>query len=104
MTSRLSMLVHVDVVAVAVRREELDAELAEELVHPRLVRRNPLAAQLVGLPAELRVPQPAADAVASLEHDDVASFGEETPRGGQTSDAGTDDHDVGLDQAGAHAS
>ena len=101
---RVAMLVDVDVVAVAVRREELDAELTEQRVHPRLVRRDPLAAELVRLAAELRVPEPPTDAVARLEHDDVAALGDEPSRGSQPGDTGADDHDVGLDQAGAHAS
>ena len=73
-------------------------------MHPRLVRRDPLAAELVRLAADLRVPEPPADAVARLEDDDVTALGDEPARSGEAGDARTDDGDVGLDQAGVHAS
>ena len=84
-------LVDVDVVAVAVRREELDPELGEQRVQPRLVRRDPLAAELVRLAADLGVPEPAADAVARLEDDDVAALRDEPTRRGEPGDAGPHD-------------
>ena len=102
--SRVPVLVDVDVVSVAVGGEEVDAELLEQRVHARLVRRDPLAAELVRLAAELGVPEPSADAIARFEHDDLAALGDEAPRGGETCDAGADDGDVRLDHAGAHAS
>ena len=73
-------------------------------MHPRLVRRDPLAAELVRLSAELRVPEPPSDAVASFEDDDVAPGRNEPACGGEPRDACADDRDVGLDQAGIHAS
>ena len=79
-------------------------ELLEQRVHARLVGRDPLAAELVRLAADLRVPETPADAVARLEHDDVATLRDEPTRRGEAGDTGADDRDVGLDQAGAHAS
>ena len=101
---RAARLVDVDVVAVAIGGEELDPELAEQRMQARLVRRDPLAAELVRLAADLRVPEPAADAVARLEHDDVPPLRGQAPRRREPGNTGTDDGDVGLDQAGAHAS
>ena len=97
-------LVDVDVVTLAVRREELDPELVEQRVHPRLVRGDPLAAELVGLAADLRVPETSADTVSRLEDDDVATLGDEAAGSGEAGHARAHDGDVGLDQAGAHAS
>ena len=97
-------LVDVHVVAVAVGGKELDPELGEQRVQPRVVRRDPLAAELVRLAADLGVPEPAADAVARLEDDDVAALRDETRRRREPGDPGADDGDVGLDQAGVHAS
>ncbi len=71
---------------------------------PRLVRRDPLAAELVRLAADLRVPEASSDTISCLEHDDVPSVGDEPASCGEARDAGADDRDVGLDQAGAHAS
>ena len=104
MAVRTAGLVDVDVVAVAVRGEEVDPELVEQRVHARLVRRDPLAAELVRLAADLGVPEAPSDPVARLEDGDVASLGDEPARGSQSGHAGADDDDVGLDQAGVHAS
>ena len=73
-------------------------------MHPRLVRGDPLASELVGLAAELRVPETAADTVSRLEDDDVAPLRYELAGGGETGHARAHDGDVGPDQAGAHAS
>ena len=73
-------------------------------MHPRLVRGDPLAAELVGLAAELGVPETSADAVSCLEDDDVAALGHELAGGGEAGHARAHDGDVGLDQAGVHAS
>ena len=104
MAVRSAGLVDVDVVSLAVGREEIDSELVEQRVHARLVRRDPLAAELVGLSAELGVPEPPSDPIASFEHDDVTSCGDEPPGGREPRNARADDGDVGLDQAGIHAS
>jgi hypothetical protein len=53
---RSAVPVDVHALPVAVRGKELDPELAQERVEPRLVRRDPFAAELVRLAAELRVP------------------------------------------------
>ena len=97
-------LVDVDVFAVAICGKELDLEFGEERVHSRLVRGDPLAAELVRLAAELRVPQASPHAVPRLEDDHVTTLGDELPRSRETGDAGADHHNVGLDQAGVHAS
>ena len=104
MPVRAARLVDVDVVAVAIRGEEPDAELVEQRVEARLVRRDPLASELVRLAADLRVPEPSADTVSGFEDDDVASRGDQASRSGEACHARADDRDVGLDQAGAHAS
>ena len=104
MPTRATRLVDVHVVAVAIGREEIDPELAEKRVHARLVRRDPLAAELVRLAADLRVPEPAADTVPRFEHDDVTTLCDEAPRRREPCHAGADDRDLGLDQAGVHAS
>ena len=97
-------LVDVDVVSLSVGREEIDSELVEQRVHARLVRRDPLTAELVRLSAELGVPEPPSDPIASFEHDDVTSCRDEPPGGREPCNARTDDGDIGLDQAGIHAS
>ena len=66
----------------------------------RVIRRDPLAAELVGLAADLRVPEPAADTVPRFEDDDTPARVDETGRGRKTGDSRTDDGDIGLDQAG----
>ena len=104
MATRLAGFVDVDVVALAVRREELDPELVEERVHPRLVRGDPLAPELVRLASELGVPETPADTVSRLEDDDVAALGHELAGGSEAGDARAHDGDVGLDHAGARAS
>ena len=81
-------------VALAVGVEELDPELGEQRVHLALVGRDPLAAELVRLAADLDVEQAPADAVARLEHDDVAAGGDELGRGDEPGEAGADDDDV----------
>ena len=104
MAARVPGFVHVDVVALAVRREELDPELVEERVHPRLVRGDPLAPELVRLASELGVPETSADTVSCLEDDDLAALGHELAGGGEAGHARAHHGDVGLDHAGAHAS
>ena len=101
---RAPCLVDVDVVSVPVRGEELDAELVEQRVHSGLIRRDPLAAELVRLPADLRVPEATADAVARLEKDDVTPGDDELPCRREAGHARPDHDDLGLDQAGVHAS
>ena len=96
--------VDVDVIAVPVRRKELDAELGQDSVEPRVVRRYPLAAELVGLTADLRVPEPAADAIARLEDDDAPARGDNLRGCGETCHSSSDNHDIGFDQASVHAS
>ena len=93
----------VHVLALAEAREQLDFELGEKCVHGRVVRGDPLPAELVRLAADLGVPDAAADAVARLEHDHLATGCDERARRRQPGDAGTDDCDVGLDLARAHA-
>jgi hypothetical protein len=102
--ARVTLLVDVDIVAFAVRGEQIDPELAEERVEPRLVRGDPFASELVRLATDLRVPEPTANAVSSLEHDDVTALGHELARRSQSGDTGSDDSDLRLDQAGVHAS
>ena len=99
---RLPGRVDVDVIAVAEAREEPDAEVVEQRVHRRLVRRDPLAAELVGLAADLGVPDAAPDPVARLEHDDVHSPAGEGRRGREPGDPGADDGYLGLDAALRH--
>ena len=101
---RLPVRVDVDVVSVAVGGKEADAELLEQRVHARLVRRDPLPAELVRLAAELGVPQASADPVASLEHDDLAAFSDEPACSRETGNTRADDGDVRFYAAGAHAS
>ena len=94
--------VDVDVLAVAEAREEPDAEVVEQRVHRRLVRRDPLAAELVGLAADLGVPDASPDPVSRLEHDDVHSLAGEGRRGREPRDPGPDDGYLGLDAALRH--
>ena len=104
MPVRAARLVDVDVVAVAIRGEEPDAELVEQRMDARLVGRYPLASKLVRLAADLRVPEPSADTVPGFEDGDVTSRGDQVSRSGETCHSRSDDREVGLDQAGAHAS
>ena len=90
----LAVRVDVDMFPVAIRVEQLDPELAEQPMQLLLVGRDPLAAELVRLTAELHVEHPAADTVAGLEHDDVAAGRGELRCGGQPCDACADNHDV----------
>ena len=100
MSPRSTLLVDVDVLAVAVRREQLDAEFGQKRMQPRLIGSDPLASELVRLPADLGVPEPSTDPVARLQHDDVAACGGKRACRSEPGDAGADDRDVGLDQAG----
>ena len=86
--------VDVEVVALAVGVEELDPELGEQRVHLALVRRDPLAAELVRLAADLDVQQPAADAVARLEHDHLAARRDEVRGRREAREARADDDDI----------
>ncbi len=104
MSVRTSRLVDVHIVSVAVCRKELDAEFEKQSVQPRVVRRDPLPAELVGLAADLRVPEPSAHTVPGLEDDHAPALVDDTRRGSKTSDSGADDGYIGLDQAGFHAS
>ncbi len=63
-------------------------------MHLALVGRDPLSAELVRLAADLDVQKAAADAVACLEDDDLATRGDEVGRGDEAGDAGTDHGDV----------
>ena len=63
----LAFRVDVEVIALTVGVEDLDAELREERVHLALVRRDPLAAELVRLAADLDVQQAPTDAIPRLE-------------------------------------
>src|SRR5262249_55867201 len=99
---RATGLVDVDVVTDAVRREELDPELREERVEPRLIRGDPLAAQLVRLASDLGVPKAASHTAARLQHDDLAPGGDELARGREPGDSRADDCDVRLDLLLAH--
>ena len=90
------------VLALAEAGEELDPELLEQRVHRGLVRGDPLAAELVRLAADLSVPDPAADPVARLEHDDVHSLAGERRRRGQPGDPGPDHRYLGFDAALRH--
>ena len=93
-------LVDVDVVPVAICGKSSMPSSGSRSVQKRVIRRDPLAAELVGLAADLRVPEPAADTVPRFEDDDTPARVDETRRGRKTGDSGTDDGDVGLDQAG----
>ncbi len=86
--------VDVDVLSLSICREELDSEIVEQGVQSRLVRRYPLAAELVRLPADLGVPEPAADAVARLEHHDLLPSSNELRGSCQAGDPGSYHHDV----------
>ena len=93
--------VDVEVVALAIGVEELDPELGEQRVHLALVRRYPLAAELVRLAADLDVQQPAADAVARLEHDHLAAGSNEVGGRGEARETRADDHDSLRDTHGS---
>ncbi len=86
--------VDVEVVALAVGVEELDPELGEQGVHLALVGRDPLAAELVRLAADLDVEQASADAVARLEHDDLTACRDELRGGDETGEACAHHDDV----------
>src|SRR5262245_43387289 len=102
--SRSTVLVDLHVVAVAVRGKELDSQPGEKRMEPRLVGSDPLAPELVRFPAELGVPEASTDAVARFQHDDITPFGRKLACRSEPGHTGSDDGDVGLDQAGAHAS
>ena len=75
--------------------EDLDPQLAGETLHPRVVRADPLAAEVDRDPvAQGRVQQPPPDPVARLEHDHLAPRVGERPRRPQAGEAGADDGDV----------
>ena len=84
-------------VALAMAVEELDPEVVEHRVRRALVRRDPLAAELVRLAADLDVEDTPTDPVAGLEHDHSGARLDEPGRGGQPCDAGPDDGDVRFD-------
>ena len=94
--------IDIDVVAFAIRREELDPELVQQRVQPRLIRGDPLAAELVGLAAQLRVPEAAADPVARLEDDDVLTPLDQPRCRGEPGDPGAHDHAIGRQLACTH--
>ena len=81
-----------------VRGERLEPELGGEFGHAELGRADPLPAELHdGAVGERVVEDPAADAVAGLEHHDLFARGHELARGDQSCDPGADDGHVGLD-------
>jgi hypothetical protein len=88
--------------AIAKARKEFKPEIVEQRVHGGLVRGDPLAAELVGLAADLGVPDPAADPVTRLEHDHVDAPVGEARRGDEPGDASADHRDLGLDAALRH--
>ena len=96
---RLSAGVDEDVLALAEAREQLYLELAQQRLERRLVGGDPLAAELVRLAADLRVPGPPADPVARLEHHDVDALAAERGRGGEAGDAGPDHRYIRFDDA-----
>ncbi len=65
-------------------------------MHLALIRSDPLAAELVGLAADLGVEQPPADAIACLEDDDLAPGRDELGRGDQAGKSSTDHRDVDV--------
>ena len=80
--------------ALAVPRVGLEAELVEERDQGVLVGRDPLAADLEQGAVVLLAAQPAADAVAGLEDDDVLAGLGQPPGGDQAGDAPADDDGV----------
>ena len=90
-------LVDVDVLALAVARVGLEAEVVERLDEGVLVGRDPLAADLEHGALDRVGPEPAADAVAGLEHDDRAARVDELGGGGEPGGAGPDDDDIRVD-------
>ena len=84
--------------------EALEPELGEERVHLALVRGDPLAAELVRLAADLDVEQAPADAIARLEHDDLAARRGEIGGRDEAGDSGADDDDISLPAAHARSS
>jgi hypothetical protein len=84
------------VVALAVRRKRLHADIAGERGDPVLRRTDPLAAHLEHLSAaDGGVQRPPADAVPSLEDHDVCAARGEVARGSESGKAGSDYDHVG---------
>ena len=102
MPVRAARPVDVDVVPVAVRGKELDVEIGEKRMQPRLVRSHPFATELVRLASDLRVPEAAADTVACFEHDDILALASKPRCRDQAGDPGSDDCDVHAQLARAH--
>ena len=88
--------------ALAELGKDLDAQLAGEALHPRVVGADPLAAEVDLDPvAERGVEQPPADPLAGLEHDHLAAGVGQRPRGAQAGEPGADDRDVGAQRRAA---
>src|SRR5436853_143945 len=71
-------------------------------MQPRVVGRDPLPAELVGLASDLGVPEAPSDTVASLEHDDVSARRGEPVRRDEPGYPGADDGDIRVDLPAAH--
>ena len=83
--------------AVAERREALDAELLGQRGEPVLGRPDPLAARLHDLAgADVLVERAPADPVARLEHDHAAAGPLQIAGGHEPGQAGPHDDDIGF--------
>ena len=80
-------------------RRRRDPVLAQEIPQPRLVRADPLPAEVHRLPGDFSGLDPAADAVAGVEDHDLAARGGKRPGGHQPGEARADDDDVGRARA-----
>src|SRR5207342_2160281 len=95
----LSLLIHENVLPGAEGVKELDLQICQQLVHRRLVGRNPLPSELIGLAANLGVPGAAADAIPRFEHEDLAARGGQLGGRGQPRDTSSDNNDLAFDPA-----
>ena len=94
---QLAVGADVDVLALAVARVGLEAEVVEGLDERVLVGRDPLAADLEHGAVDVVGPEASAGAVAGLEHDDRAAGVLQSSGGGEAGCPGAHDHDVAVD-------